>query len=59
MPEPSRAGWFGLPPERRFCAFCGEKVVLQQPGGLWHSDWHGLVFHARHWAPWFDTRRQT
>ena len=46
----SQTGWFGLPPDKRFCAGCGRKVSLKEPGGLWHDDWilgrdGGLVWH--------------
>jgi hypothetical protein len=43
--EPSRAGWHDTPPDKRFCAHCGEKLSLRLPGGLWFDEMHGLVYH--------------
>ena len=47
MAEPSRAGWHDWPPEKRFCAHCGDKLTLTTQGGLWLSESTEEVFHAR------------
>lgn len=57
MAEPSRAGWGDTPRDRRFCAYCGEKLTLREPNGLWFDSMRGLVFHGAHWRPWLEAHR--
>lgn len=46
MAKGSHGGWDGLPPEKRVCVGCGEKLTLRPPKGTPQSEYHrwALVF---------------
>ena len=45
MADKSNSGWQGMPPEKRLCAGCGERLTLKTAGGLWFDEMRGVVFH--------------
>ncbi len=53
MAKGSQTGWFGLPPEKRFCAYepCGERLVLSRDL-IWHAESVGMAFHMCCWSLW-------
>jgi hypothetical protein len=53
MAKGSHQGWFGLPPERRYCCHCGGKLTLKQSILVswqkqlaWHTDCRRPWLHA-------------
>lgn len=53
MAKGSQTGWFdGLPPSaKRYCAYCGERLVLSRDF-IWHATMLGLKFHSACHKPW-------
>ncbi len=38
-------GWYGIKPDKRFCAACNQKITLAHSGPLWFAGNPLVVYH--------------